>query len=197
MRRGTVVVMLREAKLGAVKTRLGADIGPARATAFYRRMAAETVRRLAADRRWRVVLAVTPDGARGPRSRRLRRIGQGRGDIGRRMDRALARAPMPAVLVGSDIPGLRPRHIARAFRRLCAARAVFGPADDGGFWLVGVRQRRQLFAGPVRWSHAETLADALAQLPVPAALADRLADVDDGAAWAAYTRAPCVSRSSP
>ena len=154
MRRGTVVVMLREARLGAVKTRLGADIGPARATAFYRRMAAETVRRLAADRRWRVVLAVTPDGARGPWPRRLRRIGQGRGELGRRMDRALARVTLPALLVGSDIPGLRPRHVARAFRRLCAARAVFGPAEDGGFWLVGVRQRRRLFAGPVRWSHA-------------------------------------------
>ncbi len=197
MRRGTVVVMLREAKLGAVKTRLAAAIGPARATAFYRRIAAEELRRLAADRRWRVVLAVTPDGARGPWPRRLRRFGQGKGDIGRRMDRALARAPMPALLVGSDIPGLRPRHVARAFRRLCAARAVFGPAEDGGFWLVGARQRTRLFAGPVRWSHADTLADALAQLPFPAALADRLADVDDGAAWAAYTRRPCATRSSP
>ena len=197
MRRGTVVVMLREARLGAVKTRLGAAIGPARATAFYRRAAARTLRRLAADRRWRTVLAVTPDGARGPWPRRLGRFGQGRGDLGLRMDRALARAALPALLVGSDIPGLRARHIAQAFRRLCGARAVFGPAEDGGFWLAGVRQRTRLFAGPVRWSHPETLADALAQLPCRAALADRLADVDDGAAWAAYTRAPCVSRSSP
>ena len=197
MRRGTLVVMLREARLGAVKTRLAADIGPARATAFYRRMTAEQLRRLAADRRWRVVLAVTPDGARGPWPRRLARFGQGRGDIGVRMDQALARARLPAVLVGSDIPGLRPHHVALAFRRLRGARAVFGPAEDGGFWLVGVRSRRRLFAGPVRWSHPETLSDALVQLPFPAALADRLADVDDGAAFAAYTRAPCVSRSSP
>ena len=197
MRSGTVVVMLREARLGAVKTRLGAAIGPARATAFYRRVKAEQLRRLGADKRWRVVLAVTPDGARGPWPRGLARIAQGRGDIGARMDRALARVPLPAVLVGSDIPGLRPRHVARAFRRLRGARAVFGPAEDGGFWLVGIRRRTRLFAGPVRWSHAETLADALAQLPFPAALADRLADVDDGAAWAAYNRAPCVSRSFP
>ena len=188
MRRGTVVVMLREAKLGAVKIRLAAAIGPARATAFYRRAAAGQLRRLAADKRWRVVLAVTPDGACGPWPHRLARFGQGMGDIGARMDRALARVPLPAVLVGSDIPGLRPRHIARAFRRLCGARAVFGPAEDGGFWLVGVRQRTRLFAGPVRWSHPETLADALAQLPFPAALADRLADVDDGAAWTRISR---------
>ncbi len=197
MRRGTVVVMVREARLGAVKTRLAAAIGPARAAAFYRRTTAEQLRRLAVDRRWRVVLAVTPDRARGPWPRKLGRFGQGSGDIGARMDRALARVALPAVLVGSDIPGLRARHVARAFRRLCGARAVFGPAEDGGFWLVGVRRRTRLFAGPVRWSHPETLADALAQLPFPAALADRLADVDDGAAWAAYTRAPCATRSSP
>ncbi|MCY3981244.1 MAG: glycosyltransferase [Alphaproteobacteria bacterium] len=197
MRRGTVVVMLREAKCGAVKTRLAAAIGPARATAFYRRVAAEQLRRLAADRRWQVMLAVTPDGARSPWPRRLSRFGQGHGDLGQRMDRALARAPMPTLLVGSDIPSLRPRHIARAFRRLCAARAVFGPAEDGGFWLVGARQRMRLFAGPVRWSHPQTLADALAQLPFPAALADRLADIDDGAAWNTYTRRPCVTRSLP
>ncbi len=187
MRRGTVVVMLRLPRLGAVKTRLGKAIGQARATAFYRRMAAEEVRRLAADRRWRVVLAVTPDGARGPWPRKLQRFGQGSGDIGVRMDRALARVPLPAVLVGSDIPGLRPQHVARAFRRLCGAQAVFGPAEDGGFWLVGVRRRARLFAGPVRWSHPATLADVLAQLPFPAALADRLADVDDGPAFAALT----------
>lgn len=197
MRRGTVVVMLREARLGAVKTRLAAAIGPARATAFYRRTTAELLRRLAADRRWRVVLAVTPDGARSPWPRRLERFGQGRGDIGARMDRALVRVSLPAVLVGSDIPALRPRHVAHAFRRLRSARVVFGPAEDGGFWLVGVRSRMRLFAGPVRWSHPETLSDALAQLPFRAALADRLADVDDGAGWAAYTRAPCASRSSP
>ena len=197
MRRGTVVVMLREARLGAVKTRLAAAIGPARATAFYRRTTAEQLRRLAADRRWRVVLAVTPDGGRGPWPRRLARFGQGKGDIGARMDRALACVPLPAVLVGSDIPGLRPHHVARAFHRLCGARAVFGPAEDGGFWLVGVRGRTQLFAGPVRWSHPQTLADALAQLPFPAALADRLADVDDGAGFAAYTRGSCATRSSP
>ena len=197
MRRGTVVVMLREARLGGVKTRLAAAIGPARATAFYRRLTAEQLRRLGADGRWRVVLAVTPDGARGPWPRRLARIGQGTGDIGVRMDRALARVRLPAVLVGSDIPGLRPRHVAHAFRRLRGARAVFGPAEDGGFWLVGTKRRTRLFAGPVRWSHPETLADVLAQLPFPAALADRLADVDDGPAFAAYTEAPCVSRFSP
>ncbi len=197
MKRGAVVVMVREPRLGAVKTRLAAGIGRARAVACYRRMTAELIRRLAADRRWRVLLAVTPDGARGPWPRRLARLGQGRGDIGARMDRALARAPLPAVLVGSDIPGLGPRHIARAFRLLRGAPVVFGPAEDGGFWLVGVRQRRRLFAGPIRWSHPETLADVLAGLPVCAALADRLADIDDAEALAAYTRSRCASRSSP
>lgn len=191
-----VVVFLRDPALGAVKTRLGRGIGRARATAFYRRVASDTIRRLDADRRWRLVLSVTPDGAYGPWPRRIPRCGQGTGDIGARMARTLRRA-RHTVLVGSDIPCLRPRHIMRAFRLLAVNRVVFGPAEDGGFWLVGVKRPTRLFAGPVRWSHPATRADAMAASPGPAGLCDMLGDVDDAEAWFAYTRSRCATRSSP
>ena len=115
--------------------------------------------------------------------RRLR--GQGQGDLGQRMKlpfRVLP--PGPVVLVGSDIPAMRPRHIARAFRLLGRHDLVFGPASDGGFWLVGARRSRPLprtlFAG-VRWSTAQALADTLATIPpgYSTGLADTLDDVDD------------------
>ena len=191
-----VVVFVRDPILGAVKTRLGAGIGRARATAFYRRVASDTIRRLDTDRRWRLVLAVTPDGAPGPWPRRIPRRGQGTGDIGVRMARSLRRAGH-TVLVGSDIPGLRTRHVMRAFRLMAANRVVFGPAEDGGFWLVGVKRPTRLFTGPIRWSHPETLADALADSPGPAGLCDVLGDVDDAEAWLAYTRSRCATRSCP
>jgi glycosyltransferase A (GT-A) superfamily protein (DUF2064 family) len=92
--------------------------------------------------------------------------------------------PGPVVLVGSDIPALRAGHVAHAFRLLGRNDFVFGPAGDGGFWLVGARRRkpmpRALFAG-VRWSTAQALADTLAGLPsgYSRGLADMLDDVDD------------------
>jgi uncharacterized protein len=63
---------------------------------------------------------------------------------------------------------------------------VFGPAADGGFWLVGARRVPRLppLFGKVRWSGPQALADALANLPrrVSVGLTARLEDVDDAEA---------------
>jgi uncharacterized protein len=113
---------------------------------------------------------------------------QGEGDLGTRMRRALAACPPgPAVLVGSDIPALSADHIAAAFRLLGSHDLVFGPAADGGFWLVGARRCPVLppLFGPVRWSGRHALADVLSNLPrrVSAGFAARLDDVDDGPSY--------------
>jgi glycosyltransferase A (GT-A) superfamily protein (DUF2064 family) len=112
---------------------------------------------------------------------------QGAGDIGVRMNRALASCPPgPVVLIGADIPQLAARHIADAFRLLGRHDLVFGPAEDGGFWLVGARRSPRLppLFGKVRWSGPRALADVLGSLPrrVTVGLAARLEDVDDAAA---------------
>ena len=104
------------------------------------------------------------------------------------MMRALTAFPgEPAVLAGSDIPALEPRHIARAFALLASHDAVFGPARDGGFWLVGVRDARLfpgLFRG-VRWSGPETLAQTLENLAPNrrVMLLETLEDIDDKDAY--------------
>lgn len=188
--RRSLIIFARAPVLGQVKRRLARGIGGGPALAFYRRTLAMVARRLARDPRWRTVLAVTPDrsaaaGRQWPA--RLARLGQGRGDLGVRMARSLRRMrPGPVCLIGADIPGLTPAHIERAFRALAAADVVFGPAEDGGYWLIGCRGRplpRDVFAG-VRWSSAHALADTLAHLTARRiALTDWLADVDDAAAY--------------
>jgi len=110
---------------------------------------------------------------------------QGGGDVGRRMRRVIAGAPRgPVVLVGSDIPAIETRHIAAAFRLLGAHDLVFGPAADGGFWLVGARRRPRLppLFEKVRWSSPHALADTLARVPgkVTVGFVESLEDVDDG-----------------
>jgi hypothetical protein len=96
----------------------------------------------------------------------------------------------PAVIVGADIPDLEVGHVARAFAALERHHAVFGPAEDGGYWLVGLRHRSRLphlFDG-VRWSSEFALADTLANLGSANSyvLVDRLPDVDDAAALARW-----------
>jgi glycosyltransferase A (GT-A) superfamily protein (DUF2064 family) len=121
-----------------------------------------------------------------------RRIGQGTGDLGERMGRVMrALPPGPAVIIGTDVPDIRPDHVARAFRALGRHDAVFGPAADGGYWLVGLRRRPrvpEIFEG-VRWSTEFALADTLANaLTLDVALLDVLDDVDDGAALERWRR---------
>ncbi|HWB51833.1 MAG TPA: TIGR04282 family arsenosugar biosynthesis glycosyltransferase [Stellaceae bacterium] len=175
----TVILFVRVPRLGVGKRRLARDIGDVAALRFERLMLARSLRRLGHDRRWRLRLAVTPDRAA---RRRREAMPQGRGDLGLRMQRALAAcAPGRRLLVGSDIPTLTPAHIAAAFRLLGRHDVVFGPAADGGFWLVGCRHRAPGF-GRVRWSGPHALADVLANLPGTASVgfAATLDDVDDG-----------------
>jgi rSAM/selenodomain-associated transferase 1 len=186
-----LVLFVRAPQLGRGKRRLAQEIGDVTTVRFERLMLALLLRRLARDRRWRPRIAVTPNTARRHARHRRRGVdvtGQGGGDLGIRMRRALAACPPgPVVLVGGDIPALGARHVASAFRQLGGCDLVFGPAKDGGFWLVGARRRPRLPLrfDNVRWSGPYALADTLAGLPrwVTVGFVDRLEDVDDGEAY--------------
>jgi len=182
--RDTVVVFARAPRLGAVKRRLARDIGARAALRFHLQTFGRLARALAADRRFRTVLAITPDRARFRQPVRLPRIGQGRGDLGQRMHRACARFPRGRVaVVGSDIPAARASDLAAAFRALGRADAAFGPAQDGGYWLVALGPRRPArpFAG-VRWSSEHALADTLRNFrDRRTGFLRTLRDVDNGA----------------
>ena len=180
-----VVVFLKAPRLGQVKSRLAAGIGWEAATRFHRTQAQRLIRALARDPRWRTTLWLTPRDALGHRD--LPRIGlsrfdQGAGDLGQRMARPFRLLPRGAVvLMGSDVPDLTSGIVSRAFHLLGSHDAVFGPAQDGGYWLVGfsgAARRRPLF-GDVRWSTRHALADTLAGLQrMRVALLPPLMDID-------------------
>jgi rSAM/selenodomain-associated transferase 1 len=157
-----VLIFARAPRLGTVKRRLAAGIGARGALRFHRAMLFSLARRLRADRRLLPFAVITPDRARLP-GLGLPRIGQGAGDLGARMARALARFRRRRVyIVGCDIPGIGSGDILAARRLLGRADAVFGPALDGGYWLVGLGPRRPARAfSRVRWSTADALADTL------------------------------------
>jgi hypothetical protein len=158
-----VVVFARAPRLGAVKRRLAREIGARAALRFHVETMTRLLRALAADRRFHTVLAITPDRARLRLSVRVERMTQGRGDLGVRMHRAFWRFPHHrVVLIGCDIPDAGPADARTAFRALGSAQAAFGPAVDGGYWLVALSPRRP--AHPfvsVRWSTEYALGDTL------------------------------------
>lgn len=183
--RPTLIVMVKEPLPGRVKTRLGRDIGVIPATWWFRHQTRRLIRRMR-DPRWNIILAVSPD-YQGLTSRfwpnSIERIGQGGGDLGARMARLL-NAPHrgPVCIIGGDIPAISPAHIVRAFAQLGSHDFVFGPATDGGFWLVGAKRTAalppDLFQG-IEWSTPNTLKDTIATLGQRrVAYADQLSDVD-------------------
>lgn len=198
-RRHKVIVFAKVPRLGASKTRLARDIGRFPAWLFSRHCGNALTRWLERQTPWHVSLCITPDSFVGhgrfwPARRGQQQTRQGRGDIGVRMARASQRRNrleswQSTLLIGSDIPGLTPHHLAAGFRMLRRVDFVFGPASDGGFWLVGFSARARAGLNRpersfrnVRWSSRHTLADALAALPkgVSVGFLPVLDDIDDG-----------------
>lgn len=204
-----LVIMAKVPQAGRVKTRLARAIGPATATRFYRHALSAVVGRLAADPRWQTTLAVSPDAGIANRAlpATVARVPQGRGDLGQRLDRAMRRpGPGPVVIIGTDIPAVRPEHIAAAFRELGGRRAVFGPAPDGGFWLVGLTRTRRLprLFDNVRWSTEHALADCRGKVGDGAVgIVTALNDVDEPidykrvAGWSGRRILPYAARHIP
>ena len=165
-----LVIMTKVPVAGRVKTRLAREIGAVSATMFYRVAMRNVIARLAAQPFWRTVVIVDPD--IGVTSRMLpagvARAGQGCGDLGVRMQRPMRTFPPgPICLIGTDVPDISVADIRRAFRRLGGADVVFGPAEDGGFWLAGLKRRPRVidpYRGCVPWSQADTLERTLANL---------------------------------
>jgi len=161
--RDTVVVFARAPRLGTVKRRLAKDIGSREALRFHTGTLVGLLRDLLRDRRFRTVLALTPDGARDRLPVPVERMKQGGGDIGQRMAKACRAFPRGNVaIIGSDIPDANAADLRAAFRALGRHDAVFGPAEDGGYWLVALGPRRpsQPFDN-ARWSTSHALTDTL------------------------------------
>jgi hypothetical protein len=108
---------------------------------------------------------------------------------------ALARAS-GALLVAADLPGLPPGALGRALALLDAgADVVLGPSEDGGYWLVGMREPHAAPFERIPWSTPRVLAATLercAAAGLRAELADRLRDLDTPADLAALAAGPLV-----
>jgi hypothetical protein len=167
----TLVVFVKEPRPGAVKTRLAAAIGDADAAAVYRVIVEALLQATTpeAGEYERLVFYAPPDAGERLRSwlpsGRLRK--QGEGDVGARMaeafERCFARGASRVVVVGSDVPALGRADVVAAFEALAAHDVALGPAEDGGYYLVGLRSPQPALFDGVAWSSSSVLAETLAR----------------------------------
>ena len=163
-----ILMFLKAPQPGKVKTRLAAEIGDQAAVSVYRQLVENQLNHLPPH--WELVMHFAPADA-APAMRHWlgdrNWVPQGDGDLGDRMAAAVRQAfddgPGPVFCIGADCPALGPDLLYEAARHLQEDEdVVFGPAADGGYYLLGVQRfEAALFTG-IPWSTSETLAVSMA-----------------------------------
>jgi rSAM/selenodomain-associated transferase 1 len=207
MARNVIAALMRHPEAGKVKTRLAQDIGASAALAAYEELAATTLANLPSAAEAEAWVFFTPAGSRSqvidwlednvPQLQWAEMIPQCGEDLGERLwaAAALALASGDAdtlTLIGTDCPRIRPEHFRKAWDMLQkGCDVVYGPADDGGYYLQAIKAPTpDLFFG-LRWSASDTLAQCLeraAALGLSTGLLERLGDVDTAADWAQWQK---------
>lgn len=170
-----IAIFARYPTPGEAKTRLIPALGPAGAAALHARLVEHT---LAVVRASGLPHALHFTGAPfaafrswlGPEAPL---IAQSPGDLGQR----LAAVPAPCILIGADCPDLVPAHLHQAAAALNAGRPAFGPAEDGGYWLLALPAPNPQAFQNIAWGTAQVAAQTLPSLDNPEIL-ETLADCD-------------------
>ncbi|WP_026941171.1 TIGR04282 family arsenosugar biosynthesis glycosyltransferase [Hellea balneolensis] len=178
--RPRLYIFAKAPAMGKAKTRLAADIGKVHAHRLYRAMLSKVIRQVQ-DPRWDTIVMATPKRAIGkvPEWDGVPQHPQASGSLSPRLLAAF-NGRGPVVVIGTDCPQVMSSDIADGFDALKKHSAVFGPADDGGFWLMGMNGPvKPTIFDNVRWSHEDTLSDVEANIDGSVKHLRTLIDVDD------------------
>jgi rSAM/selenodomain-associated transferase 2/rSAM/selenodomain-associated transferase 1 len=208
MIRETLILFTRFPLAGRAKTRLIPRLGAEGAAQLQREMTEHVLGRVwPLLKRRGVRLEVRFEGGSPADMRRwlgnqIVFAAQGSGDLGARLSRSIDDAfrdgTNSVIIIGADCPELDAALIERAFELLRTQPLVFGPAKDGGYYLVGLsRPLPALFQG-IAWSTNSVLADSIARarpLGIEPCLLPELSDVDEPADLPSWENARQASRS--
>ena len=161
-----VIVFVKNIKLGTVKTRLAKTIGDYGAFEVYTELVNITQKataKLNTDKRIYFSNAIVDD----QWNNEFKAIQQG-ADLGERMLNAFkdgfSAGYKKIVLIGSDLPDINEEDILKGFNALDENQVVFGPAEDGGYYLVGMSKLEPTVFTNKPWSQPELLKVTLQEL---------------------------------
>jgi rSAM/selenodomain-associated transferase 2/rSAM/selenodomain-associated transferase 1 len=162
-----LIIFTRFPEAGKTKTRLIPSLGAEGAALLQRQMTEHTVKQA---RRIGIEIEIRYTGGTSEQMRDwlgsdLRYADQGEGDLGERMERAFfdhfSAGVNRIVIIGSDCPSNDSKNMVAAFQSLENADCVFGPAHDGGYYLIGLNKPMpHLFQG-VEWGGGNVLEQTL------------------------------------
>jgi rSAM/selenodomain-associated transferase 2/rSAM/selenodomain-associated transferase 1 len=194
MSQPVVMVFLKAPRPDTVKTRLAADLGPERTIDVYRGMVERQLRQIPAG--WNVEIHYSPADAGAEMQVWLGPChgyqAQVSGDLGRRLSsgfsNAFSRGHSIVMAIGGDCPELDTPTFLEAGSRLARADLVLGPAEDGGFTLIGLRRFAPELFKDIPWSTPQVLSLTLARAKLSGLTRELLAPKDDIDDLASYQR---------
>lgn len=178
-----VIVFVKNIKLGTVKTRLAKTIGDFGAFEVYSELVKITEKateelkvdkriyfsNAVVDTKWKNEFKTVQNGA----------------DLGERMLNAFKdgfdAGYKKIVLIGSDLPDINSTHIMNGLNALEENNVVFGPAEDGGYYLVGLSKMNTSIFTNKPWSQPNLLKETLQELhnnEITVSTLDILNDID-------------------
>ena len=166
MSKALVIVFVKNIKLGKVKTRLAKTIGNQGAFEVYSELVKVTEKAtetLSADKRIYFSDAVVNTKWKDD----FKTIQEGI-DLGERMKNAFKKGFTDGyeriVLIGSDLPDITANHINQGLKTLQENEVVFGPAEDGGYYLIGLSKMHESVFNNKPWSQTNLLEETLNEL---------------------------------
>ncbi|MEM7147382.1 MAG: TIGR04282 family arsenosugar biosynthesis glycosyltransferase [Verrucomicrobiota bacterium] len=201
MEKRVVLVFLKYPEAGRVKTRLAVEVGDGEAVRIYGEMVGRVLGLLAGLEGVSVWVCFDPaeradalrewvGGLVGDATRSWEFLVQAGGDLGERMRAAVSAAKEAGfgrvVVVGTDCVELTGEVIGQAWDLLDETDVVFGPATDGGYYLVGMTEVRAVVFEGIEWSTERTLEMSVAAARgngLSVGLLRELRDVDTYADW--------------
>jgi rSAM/selenodomain-associated transferase 1 len=186
---------------GRVKRRIAKDLGDAAAFAAHVHLVERTLERCAVEGDYTVELSIGDGDLDDPLVQRWRnsfgiklthQVGP---ELGSRMAHALseslAAGEIP-VLIGSDCPAIDHDYVMGAFRQLEEVDVVLGPAQDGGYGLIGLKRVVRALFNDMPWGSNQVLEVTLERAQsagLRVAQLESIQDVDTGSDWRNYTAA--------
>lgn len=187
-----IVVFIKTPVAGKVKTRLASTMGDERALAIYKQLIGTTLDLVAAQSDVTIYLYYFPtivdeyniDGAE-------QRVQVG-SDLGEKMYNAFAEALRhcdQVLILGTDCPFITSQQITEAFEALGSNDVVLGPAEDGGYYLIGLCKAHPHLFENIQWSTSQVLSSTLQKVSdekLSVALLKTLSDIDHESDWNRY-----------
>lgn len=183
MSENLLIVFVKNIRFGKVKTRLAKTIGNKEAFEVYKLLVEKTaaaISNLQVDRH--IYFSDVVVDSKWPDNYKTTQKGN---DLGERMKNAFKdgfdKGYKNIILIGSDLPDISETILNNAFNTLKTNDTVFGPAEDGGYYLVGMKQLYNCIFEHKPWSTSSLLYDTLDEIKskhITVGLLDTLNDID-------------------